>query len=167
MQQACKKMKMVISNRKAVQSTKVSFQEKKNKKKKKKKNEFLTWKEKLVKCLTWPGQAPHKVITIMAVTKIGVLVTAVRIGIYHMTEGIDHIIGKIDTIHHHQGHPQIILGTGIKIPFMSMTNLVVDVIRQGLRLIVVEVHLEKGPAYQEERILTEDTRPQEDTQHPR
>ena len=92
----------------------------------------------------------------MAITKIGVLVTAIQVGIDHMTEGIGHITGEIDTAHHHQGHLQIVLGTGIKLPFMSLTNVVVDGVRQGPRLIVEEVHLGKGPAYQG-RILPKDT----------
>ena len=61
-----------------------------------------------------------------------------------MTEGIGHVTGDIDTAHHHQGHLQTVLGTGIKIPFMSLTNLVVEGVRQGPRLTVVEVHLGKG-----------------------
>ena len=79
-----------------------------------------------------------------------------------MTEGIGHVTGEIDTAHHHQGHLQIVFRTGIKILFMSLTNLVVEGVRQGPRLTVVEVHLGKGPAYQG-RILPEYKHPLEDT----
>ena len=74
-QQACKTMKMVISSKKAVQSTKVSFQER----------QFTAQEEERVSDLErkvsetsyMARSKSPKVVTIMAITKIGVLVTAI------------------------------------------------------------------------------------------